>query len=266
MPTRKPARRGPLRQLVCLFRQARDANAGVAFVANVEADQERGDLLQDARVFQFAAVDGADAGNFCRQRSYRLGCRRRRRCRRSRRNRREHRRSEYPRRYCETPPPRKRPAGTSSAACCAAEPSQMPRVRVARPPTLAARGTVVSTTMLPGRIAGLICLSRAQWPSNGMVSTIRSAAAQAAVFSSPETFALLPTAAWIFAAASRARSRVPRSDDHGLARPDPAQGESKALRAGAAQDRDSARITGLTSLMRTPARALLRTRSVQVAV
>src|SRR5207344_1557415 len=54
-------------------RQARDANAGVAFVANVKANQERGDLLEDTRVFQFAAVDGADLGNFCRQRSYSLG-------------------------------------------------------------------------------------------------------------------------------------------------------------------------------------------------
>src|SRR6202171_3002165 len=81
----------------------------------------------------------------------------------------------------------------------------MPRVRVARPPTLAARGTVVSITMLAGRIADLICLSRAQWPSNGIVSTSRSAAAQAALFSSPETLALLPAAALIFAAASRAR-------------------------------------------------------------
>src|ERR1700687_887770 len=81
----------------------------------------------------------------------------------------------------------------------------MPRVRVTRPPTLAAKGTVVSTTILPGRIADLICLSRAQWPSNGMVSTSRSAAAQAALFSSPETFALPPIAAWIFAASWRAR-------------------------------------------------------------
>src|SRR6185369_6781360 len=98
------------------------------------------------------------------------------------------------------------PAGTSSAVCCAAEPSQRPRVRVARPPTLAARGTVVSTTMLPSGIASLICLSRALWPSNGMVSTTRSAAAQAALFSSPEIVAWLPTAARIFAAASRARA------------------------------------------------------------
>src|ERR1700730_14450711 len=81
----------------------------------------------------------------------------------------------------------------------------MPRARVTRPPARAARGTVVSITMLPGRMAGLICLSSPQWPSNGMVSTSRSAAAQAALFSSPETLALLPTAAWIFAAASRAR-------------------------------------------------------------
>ncbi len=47
--------------------QAGDANSGVAFVADVQADQQRGDLLQDARIFQFAAVEGANAGNFCGQ-------------------------------------------------------------------------------------------------------------------------------------------------------------------------------------------------------
>ena len=65
--TKAPA----LQNFVCFFWQAGDANAGVALVANIEADQERGDLFQDARIFQFAAINGAHAGNFCRQRSYR---------------------------------------------------------------------------------------------------------------------------------------------------------------------------------------------------
>ena len=98
------------------------------------------------------------------------------------------------------------PLGASSAVSCAAEPCQTPRVREARPPTLEANGTVVSTTMLPARIAGMICLSRDAWPSNGMVSTSRSAAAQAAEFSSPETCACDPTFALIRSAASCARS------------------------------------------------------------
>ena len=53
-------------------RQAGDADAGVALEANVEADQQRGDLLQDARIFQFAAVDGAHPGDFRRESSHRL--------------------------------------------------------------------------------------------------------------------------------------------------------------------------------------------------
>ncbi len=53
---------------------------------NVEANQERGDLLHDARVLQFAAVDGAHAGNFGGQRSHCLAWRWGRHCRRSRRS------------------------------------------------------------------------------------------------------------------------------------------------------------------------------------
>jgi len=41
-------------------------------VPDIEADQEGGDLLQNAGVFQLAAIDSAHAGNFCRQRSYGL--------------------------------------------------------------------------------------------------------------------------------------------------------------------------------------------------
>src|ERR1700733_10744310 len=43
--------------------QACDSYSTVAFVANVEADQQRGDLFDDARVLKFAAVDGAYARN-----------------------------------------------------------------------------------------------------------------------------------------------------------------------------------------------------------
>src|SRR5271170_7658658 len=77
------------------------------------------------------------------------------------------------------------PFGTSSAVCCAAEPCQTPRVRLARPPTLAASGTVASIRTLPERIAGFNCFNSAACPSNGTVSTSRSLAAQAAEFSIP---------------------------------------------------------------------------------
>src|SRR5712692_11518179 len=50
-----------------LRRQAGDANSGVALVADVQADQQRGDLLYDAGILQFAAIDSADTGNFCCQ-------------------------------------------------------------------------------------------------------------------------------------------------------------------------------------------------------
>ncbi len=44
----------------------------MAFESNVEPNQQGGDLLQDARIFQLAAVDGAHAGDFRGQRSHRL--------------------------------------------------------------------------------------------------------------------------------------------------------------------------------------------------
>src|ERR1700722_1954842 len=47
--------------------QAGDADSGVAFVAEVHADEQSGNLLDDAGVFEFAAVDTADPGNFCCQ-------------------------------------------------------------------------------------------------------------------------------------------------------------------------------------------------------
>src|ERR1700688_573218 len=98
------------------------------------------------------------------------------------------------------------PLGTSSAACCADEPCQTPKVREARPPTPAARATVASTKILPARIAGLSCFSSVACPSNGTVSTRRSAPPHAAEFSIPETFAWLPTFFLIWSAASLARS------------------------------------------------------------
>jgi len=49
--------------LVSFRRQSGDADAAVALVADVQADEQGRDLLEDAGVLQFAAVDGADSGN-----------------------------------------------------------------------------------------------------------------------------------------------------------------------------------------------------------
>lgn len=40
---------------------------GVDFVADVEADQQRGDGLDDAGVFEFSAVEGTGTGDFFRE-------------------------------------------------------------------------------------------------------------------------------------------------------------------------------------------------------
>src|ERR1700722_19585874 len=56
-----------LQNFVGRWRQAGDANSGMAFVPDVQSDQERGDLLKDARVFQFAAIDCAHTRDFYSQ-------------------------------------------------------------------------------------------------------------------------------------------------------------------------------------------------------
>src|SRR6201997_51867 len=48
-------------------RESGDANTAVAFVANVQANQQSGDLLDDARILQLSAIDRADAGNLRRE-------------------------------------------------------------------------------------------------------------------------------------------------------------------------------------------------------
>ena len=72
---------------VGLRRQSGDADAAVSFVADVQADEERCDLLEDAGIFQFSAVDGSDAGNLGGEFARNLKRRRDRRCKRSHRNR-----------------------------------------------------------------------------------------------------------------------------------------------------------------------------------
>src|SRR5208337_2907573 len=48
---------------VGLRRQAGDADSGVAFVADVQSDEQGGDLLDDAGIFQSPAVQGTNTGN-----------------------------------------------------------------------------------------------------------------------------------------------------------------------------------------------------------
>ena len=95
-------------------------------------------------------------------------------------------------------------------------------------------------TMLPGRIAGLSCFSSAAWPSKGIVSTSKSAAAQAATFSLPEIFA--PGALLFdFVGGILGALGVSRSDNDGLAGLRPAQSQAESFRASASENRDGPR-------------------------
>ena len=49
-------------RVIRLVWQAGDANPAVALVADVQTDQQRCDLLENARVFQLAAINGTHAG------------------------------------------------------------------------------------------------------------------------------------------------------------------------------------------------------------
>jgi hypothetical protein len=46
----------------------------MAFVSDIQADEERGDLLHDARVLESAPVDSSDAGNLCCEFARELRC------------------------------------------------------------------------------------------------------------------------------------------------------------------------------------------------
>src|ERR1017187_5918697 len=56
-----------MRSAVSTAWESGDADSGVAFVAEVHADEQGGDLLEAAGVVELSAVDAADAGNLCRQ-------------------------------------------------------------------------------------------------------------------------------------------------------------------------------------------------------
>src|SRR5712664_364248 len=103
------------------------------------------------------------------------------------------------------------PAGSSSLVCSAAEPCQTPSTRVAAPPIVAAKGTVVSITIVPGFQTPFNCLSSATTPEKGTVNTATSQAAAAAGLSMPSTCAAPPMRSRNSLAVScaRAASREP---------------------------------------------------------
>jgi len=99
--------------------------------------------------------------------------------------------------------------------CSAAEPCHTPSVRVAAPPTVAASGTVVSITIVPGFHTLFNCLSKAAAPEKGTVRrqhrtlllptdcpTLRSAG--------------IPQPARASALPSPPPARIPRSNQHTL--------------------------------------------------
>src|SRR6266404_95196 len=97
------------------------------------------------------------------------------------------------------------PSGSNSAAASAAEPCHTPSMRVGEPPTVAASGTVVSITTMPGFHTPFNCFSNAAWPEKGTVSTATSHCAAAAALSAPSICAAPPMRARSCCAASCAR-------------------------------------------------------------
>ena len=53
-------------------RQSGDTYSPVAFVANIQAHEQRRDLFKNAGILQFPAIDGADAGNLSGETSRKL--------------------------------------------------------------------------------------------------------------------------------------------------------------------------------------------------
>src|SRR5208282_235073 len=103
------------------------------------------------------------------------------------------------------------PAGNSSLVCSAAEPCHTPSILVVAPPTVAASGTVVSITTVPGFQTLFNCFKSAAQPENGTVSTTTSHCEAVAILSAPAIFADAPICPRSCAAVSSARcaSREP---------------------------------------------------------
>src|SRR6266436_1409952 len=83
--------------------------------------------------------------------------------------------------------------------------SAVQRAHSGDPPTVAANGTVVSITTVPGFHTPFSCFSRAAWPEKGTVSTAISHCAAATALSAPSICAAPPMRARSCCAASSAR-------------------------------------------------------------
>src|ERR1039457_936008 len=187
-----------------------DADSGVAFVAEVHADEQGGDQLDDPGVFKFSAVDAADARNLCRQFAGEL---------------------------CgigivaaNDDVAVERGVGAEQVGGNVVEGGDHADFfghefgcllgRGALPDAKSARGASADADcegygsvdeMLPAVIADFSFLRSEAWPSKGTVSIRMSEAAQAALFSMPDILAWPPSLCWMAAAACCARfsSREP---------------------------------------------------------
>ena len=119
-------------------------------------------------------------------------------------------------------------------------------MRVGRPPTAAASGTVASISTVPGRNDGLSCLSSSAWPANGTVSTTTVAhlhrLAVLHAFDAAERSGLLGD----LRGGGLGAGGVARADDDLLSGAGPAQRQPGAFGAGAADDGDHARLPAVT--------------------
>ncbi len=100
------------------------------------------------------------------------------------------------------------PGGVSSRDCSAAEPCQMPRRRVGLPPTVAARGTVVSTSTA-SLSEPLMLFKMAACAGNGTAITTTDACAAACEFSHPLTSSFGPDGVPAASTVSFTRSAAP---------------------------------------------------------
>ena len=159
---------------------------GVGLVAGVDADQQRGQRLGDARHLQAPAVHAAqsvDAVDQLRAPAL-VGLARRRRPARPGRARARGRRSDAALTVCSAETTRT-PSGTISRACWAAEPCHTPSIRVALPATAAASGTVASMNSWPSRRRPSRLVRVSDWLRKGTLRMTVAAAPAAPALSWP---------------------------------------------------------------------------------
>ena len=228
-----------------------DADPGVALVAGVDRDQERGQLLDDARRLERAGVDCPQARDQLDDPGdprlvglaiaadqdvlveLRLG---------------SPRAGALTVCSAETTVT---PSGTISCACWAAEPCQTPSERVALPLTAAAVGTVQSTRSWPGSSASRRLLRFSDWARKGTVRKTIGPRRAASSLTRPSTSASGPPPAARPAASVGPLGAAGADHDRWPALRQ-AQRQAAAERAGAADDRDR------FAMRRSPAAAIGR--------